>query len=327
MRSDAKVCACGAKNHQKWRRCQRCGADLTAPDVTAAAVKASAQETEPSRLLSGWVIAAGIAVLLIGAVIGFPHGGGSAPASTPVAANRATAPRPARSSAPDAGGATPGLANGATTTDLDRQASAAYASGDFTSAVDLLRRAVTANPGDLVAQNNLGQVLVRLGKAPEAIPHLTIAANGAPSEWSYRFNLARALGQTGDWSAAVESYQQADQLFPDDHVTLFNLAQALQKANRQDEALPVLEKVVAAAPDDPSFLLSLGSAYEQAGRASDAANTFSKYLEKAPDAPDATQVKAHLARLQNAAAAPAPSPAAAPSETPASEAAPAPPSL
>ena len=104
-----------------------------------------------------------------------------------------------------------------------------------------------------MAQNNLGQVLIRLGQAPEAIGPLTIAANGAPGEWSYRFNLARAKAQTADWSGAVEAYQQADQLFPDDHVTLFNLAQALQKANRQDEALPVLEKAVAAAPDNPSL--------------------------------------------------------------------------
>ena len=165
-------------------------------------------------------------------------------------------------------------------------------------------------------------------QAPEAIPHLTIAANGAPGEWSYRFNLARAEAQTGDWSGAVESYQRADQLFPDDHVTLFNLAQALQKANRQDEALPVLEKAVAAAPDDPSLLVSLGSAYEQAGRSADAAQTFNKYLEKVPSAPDAGSVKAHLARLQGGAPPAASAPAATDvtSGAPATDAPPAPPS-
>ena len=308
MSRDARICAaCGAKNHQKWRRCQRCGAEL-ATAAPAHAANVASVESKPSRLLSGWLIAAGIAVVVIGAAIGLPR-------RTPETAAPAKAARPAAPGAPAAATSAadtrvngPALATG-TASDLDREASAAYARGDFSSALDALRRAVAADSRDLVAQNNLGQVLLRLGQAPDAIPHLTIAADGAPGEWSYRFNLARAKAQTGDWSGAVESYQQADQLFPDDHVTLFNLAQALQKANRQDEALPVLEKAVAAAPDDPSLLVSLGSAYEQAGRSADAAQTFSKYLEKMPSAPDAGSVKAHLARLQGAAAA---SPAAPP---------------
>lgn len=328
MRNQAKVCACGAKNHQKWRTCQRCGADLAAGPVVAATKAPTVADVEPSRLLSGWVIAAGIAVLVIGAAIGFPRGNATTSASkaAPTKPAGTTAAAPA---ALNARASAPGLATGPTVTELDQQASVAYAGGDLKSALDALRRAVAADPGDLVAQNNLGQVLVRVGQAPEAIPHLTIAANGAPLEWSYRFNLARALGQTGDWSGAVESYRQADQLFPNDHVTLFNLAQALQKANRQDEALPVLEKAVAAAPEDPSFLLSLGSAYEQAGRAADAADTFNKYLDKAPTAPDAAQVRAHLARLQSAPPAPAPAPAApgeSATDVPASEPTPAPPS-
>jgi tetratricopeptide (TPR) repeat protein len=327
MRSEAKVCSCGAKNHQKWKRCQRCGAELVTP---SRATKAANVETEPSRLLSGWLIAAGVAVLVIGAAIGLPR-------RTPETAAPAKTTRPAAPGAPVAAASgadpranVPALAAG-TASDLDREAASAYARRDFKGALDALRRAVAADPSDLVAQNNLGQVLVRLGQAPEAIPHLTIAANGAPGEWSYHFNLARARGQAGDWSGAVESYQAADQLFPNDHVTLFNLAQALQKANRQDDALPVLEKVIAAAPEDPSFLVSLASAYEQAGRSADAAETFSKYLEKAPSAPDAGTVKAHLARLQGAATAPQ-SPAVAPVSTdampvaPATESAPAPPS-
>ena len=326
MRSEAKVCTCGAKNHQKWRRCQRCGAELAAT-APARAAKVAAGEAEPSRLLSGWLTAAGVAVLVIGAAMAFPR-------RTPETATAAKTARPAAPGAPAAAASGPGtranvpaLAPG-TASDLDREASAAYARGDFKSALDSLRRAVAADPADLAAQNNLGQVLVRLGEAPEAIPHLTIAANGAPGEWSYRFNLARAEAQTGDWSGAVESYQRADQLFPDDHVTLFNLAQALEKANRQDEALPVLEKAVAAAPDDPSLLVSLGSAYEQAGRSADAAQTFNKYLEKVPSAPDAGSVKAHLARLQGGAspAASAPATTDVTSGAPATDAPPAPPS-
>ena len=48
MRTEAKVCTCGAKNHQKWRRCQRCGAELAAP-APARATKVAPEEADNPR--------------------------------------------------------------------------------------------------------------------------------------------------------------------------------------------------------------------------------------------------------------------------------------
>jgi Flp pilus assembly protein TadD len=331
MTREARVCgSCGAKNHPKWRACQRCGTALTAPPARAAAASRGKEQPTASGLpKAAWMGGGALACLVIVAAIAMPRSS-SAPSST-AAARRTTSA--GQSVAPAAHPVQPnGQAGGLavdTRSDLVHQSSLAYERGDFDGALDILKRAVAANPSDAVAQNNLGQVLVRLNRVPEALPHLAAATELEPSNWSYKFNLARAQGLSGDWAAAVTSYQQADQLFPNDHVTLFNLAQALQKANRSDEAIGVLERVVAAAPGDPSFLLSLGSAYEQAGRAQDAASTFSKYLDAAPDGPQVAPVKAHLARLQagkpagDAPAIPADAPQSAPAEPPAAPAPPA----
>jgi Flp pilus assembly protein TadD len=315
MSRAARVCpACAAKNHPTWRACQRCGTELGKEPAKAKNGKVAGGDNGIMGQ-SRWLFAAGAGTLVIAAAIAVPrltHG-------TP-AAGEATQARPKGAAAASVsaradshGSPVVALAAG-TPSDLVRQSSAAYDRGDFKAALELLQRAVAANPSDAVAQNNLGQVLVRLGQVPEAIQHLSAAAEAVPGNWSYRFNLARAQGLSGDWGSAVESYQQADALFPNDHVTLFNLAQALQKANRPADALPVLERVVAAAPDDPSFLLSLGSAYEQAGRGADAARAYARYLEQAPSAPDAAAVKARVARLPAPAAsetsAPAPEPPA-----------------
>jgi Flp pilus assembly protein TadD len=321
MSREVLVCpSCDAKNHPKWRTCQRCGTELARPAADSRKTRRKAALVDEQRNPSArWMIAGGTGVLVIAAVVGLPRVWHGASAAAPAFARPAAA-APTRTSTPPTGAERrgQGLASD-TTNELIHQSSAAYQRGDFSAALDMLGRAVATNPGDVVAQNNLGQVLVRLNRVPEALPHLGAAVKGAPDEWSYRFNLARAEGLAGDWGGAVESYQQADQLFPNDHVTLFNLAEALQKANRPSDALPVLERVVAAAPDDPSFLLSLGSAYEQAGRSADASATYSKYLDRSPSAPDGAAVKAHIARLQgDAPAAPLPAATAppAPAEAP-----------
>jgi Flp pilus assembly protein TadD/ribosomal protein L40E len=300
MSRDVLVCpSCEAKNHPKWRACQRCGAELVRPatDRKQTAPKSGLADEQRSSS-ARWMIAGGAGALVIAAAVGLPRVWPGASPSAPISGKPASAaPLTTSTTVTGAERRGPGLAAD-TTNELIHQSSAAYQRGDFNAALDMLGRAVAANPGDVVAQNNLGQVLVRLNRVPEALPHLAAAVKDAPDEWSYRFNLARAQGLAGDWGSAVESYQQADQLFPNDHVTMFNLAQALQKANRSADALPVLERVVAAAPDDPSFLLSLGSAYERAGRSADASATYSKYLDRLPSAPDAAAVKAHIARLQ-----------------------------
>ena len=71
-------------------------------------------------------------------------------------------------------------------------------------------------PDDSEAQNNLGQILVRLGRAKDALPHFDAAIEIDGERWSYRFNRARAYGLLNMWEQAVAEYRVAANLFPDD---------------------------------------------------------------------------------------------------------------
>jgi tetratricopeptide (TPR) repeat protein len=193
--------------------------------------------------------------------------------------------------------AAPGAAENAAPSDPVPQATAAYARGDYGAALLGFERAMTEHPEDARAINNVGQVLVRLGRAPEAIPLFEKAVANSPNEWSYRFNLARARSQVHDWPGAVADYREADRLLPDDGPTLFNLGLSLQQTGADAEAAQVLEKAVAQSPDDASFVLALARSYQRLSRAPEARTAFERYLALAPQSADAAAARQALAAL------------------------------
>ena len=191
------------------------------------------------------------------------------------------------------------LGDPVTPADFTRRGVASFRGEDFASALTQFEAAVDARPDDPNALDMLGQTLVRLNRAPEAIPRLESAVRLAPSKWSYRFNLARARGLSGDWAGAVEDYRAADRLFRDDHATLFNLALALRKAGRTAEAAPILERVIALAPEDPSFVLMAARTYDELDRREEAVASYRKFLSRSATGADADAARGRLARLES----------------------------
>jgi Flp pilus assembly protein TadD len=187
-------------------------------------------------------------------------------------------------------------------------ATAAYARGDYAAALLGFQQAMTEHPDDPAAANNVGQVLVRLGRPAEAVPLFEKAVSGRPTEWSYRFNLARAYALLRDWPAAVASYREADRLFPDDGPTLYNFGLSLQQTGSDEEAAAVLERAVSSTPGDPTFVLALARSYQRLSRTDDARRTFEKFLEMSPQSADAAAARQALTSLGGSQAEPAPPP-------------------
>jgi tetratricopeptide (TPR) repeat protein len=156
---------------------------------------------------------------------------------------------------------------------------------------------VAADPNNPDALNNLGQLLVRTGRARDAIPHFDRAIAVAGSVWAYHFNRARAYAQLEQWSTAIAGYRDAARLFPDDYVTEFNLAKALQANGELDAAITGFERAIALAPGQPDFHLSHALALEAAGRPADAASAYRRYLELEEAAPAAEKIKERIAAL------------------------------
>ena len=211
----------------------------------------------------------------------------------PVASDEAVFDRPRAATPPVEVELTP-----VTREDFARAGESAYAQGQMGVALSAFEGAVAAYPTDPEAQNNLGQLLVRLGRVTEALPHLQAAAAAEPEKWTFRFNLARARGVGGDWEGAVADYRAAAQIFPDDHVTQFNLGRALQKLGQHAEAVVSLERAVALDQSQTSCLLTLAASYEQLSRLPEAVQAYRDFLDREPRASEASVIRARIGRLQ-----------------------------
>lgn len=305
MKLRATVCeACGAKFRAGMRRCPRCRAVLAAPDP---AVLAAASE----RLKKIAAVIAAAAALVMGVL--WMLRDRSPEHAAPVMA--APAPAPVRVDRPTAAVGMP-----APPSDLERPfldpsgaASVAYGRGDMAAALSHYQDAVAKNPNDAESLSNLGQVLVRLNRAEEALPYFERAIAIIPDRWAYQFNRARALGVLGRWNEAVTSYRRAQDLFPDDYATAFNLGLALRKAGDDAGAVTAFEKAISLDPNEPTFRMALAMTYERLQKPLDAAAAYEEALRLAPQAPDGELVRRRIAQLRGAPPPAAPQAPSAPS--------------
>ena len=290
MAAAAVICAaCGAKVKSGRIKCLRCGAPLVARQEAAA---------PPSRPIPWKMV--GVAtgcVVLVGLTVMLTDRTQSSQSTTSTVVDASRVPNgPTRSTSSSSKAAAPDPASTAVSDLIGGQQ--AYVSGNIDASVQQLQAAVDANPNDPRALSDLGQVLVRTGRAREAVAYLDKAVSLKPDSWAYQFNRARAYGQLQQWGQAVDGYRAAARLFPDDYATHYNLAKALQASGDLGSALDAYEKAIELAPGQSDFQLSYGSALETAKRPQDAAAAYRRYLELEPDSPQAEKVKAHLAGLR-----------------------------
>jgi len=224
---------------------------------------------------TGCVVLVGLTVMLTGRTQ-------SSQSTTSTVVDASRAPNgPTRSTSSSSKAAAPDPASTAVSDLIGGQQ--AYVSGNIDASVQQLQAAVDANPNDPRALSDLGQVLVRTGRAREAVAYLDKAVSLKPDSWAYQFNRARAYGQLQQWGQAVDGYRAAARLFPDDYATHYNLAKALQASGDLGSALAAYEKAIELAPGQSDFQLSYGLALETANRPQDAAAAYRRYLELEPD--------------------------------------------
>lgn len=182
--------------------------------------------------------------------------------------------------------------------DPQGQAAVAYEAGNMDAALQRYQEAVDRNPNDAESHSNLGQVLVRLERPAEALPHFDRAIELIPNRWAYVFNRARALGLLGRWEESVAAYRRAQALFPEDYVTAFNLALALRKLGKHEAALSEFQKAIELEPNDATFRIALGMTFERLQKPTEAAAAYEEALRLAPEAPDADIVRKRIAELR-----------------------------
>ena len=284
--SDALLCAaCGASVPSARGRCGRCGGRTKEAPASPAAQSGSRSITFAAI---GGALAVGALAIAMLSRSPEPVSPGPQQAVTPATPAQPVAPAAGESAAPVY--AVAGI-------DASREGVASYNAGDVASAVGRFTAAVEADPNNADALNNLGQVLVRSGRAREAVPYFDRAIAITDSVWSYHFNRARAYGELKEWRQAVVGYTDAARLFPDDYITQFNLAKARQADGDLQGAIQVYAKATELAPGQADFHLWYGQALDLGGKAREAVAAYRRFLELDPNAAQAEKVKARLAQL------------------------------
>jgi hypothetical protein len=116
---------------------------------------------------------------------------------------------------------------------------------------------IERNPTAWLAHNNLGDVMLETGRAPEAIEQFEEALHYNPNMVEAHTNLGFALEQTGRTSEAIDQYEQALKLNPHFGLAQANLAGALARMGRMQEAIDHYEQALLINPNDTAARANL----------------------------------------------------------------------
>jgi tetratricopeptide (TPR) repeat protein len=134
-------------------------------------------------------------------------------------------------------------------------ASALQASGDLDAAEKNYRKALSLQPDNAAAQNNLAYLLLTrenadLGEA-ETLAGKAVAA--APNVASFHDTLARVRFKSGDQRRALESFQRALSIDPDHIEALIGKASVLAAMGQRAAVRDLLQQIDAALPRKPQL--------------------------------------------------------------------------
>jgi tetratricopeptide (TPR) repeat protein len=146
----------------------------------------------------------------------------------------------------------------------------------------LLRHAIAVTGPNYLAQNNLGDDLLRKGKIVEAIPHFQTALAIQPNFAQACNNLGKASLQNGQLDVAILYFQKAFEIDSGYAEAHNNLAIVLAQKGQLDGAIAQFEKALAINPALIDTHRNLGVLLAQNGRIDEAIIHFQKILEVQP---------------------------------------------
>jgi Flp pilus assembly protein TadD len=155
----------------------------------------------------------------------------------------------------------------------------------YTDIETLYRTTIARNPACWMAQVNLGNILYKANRIPEAMDLFKQASAIKPAVAHY--SLGNALMQKGRTSEAIDQYEQALRMNPDYAEAHNNLGGALLLTGRTLEAIDQYQKALRIDPGYAEAHNNLGNALVQTGRASEAIDHYEQALRMTPDSASA----------------------------------------
>jgi predicted O-linked N-acetylglucosamine transferase (SPINDLY family) len=172
----------------------------------------------------------------------------------------------------------------------DKSANVAFQRGLEAEDQDQIELAATAylealrtDPAHTHACNNLGGILLRQGKAIEALGYLRRAAEVGPETGSVHLNIGAALEAQGLKADALDSYQRAADLMPGFALALVRCGDLLSVLGRRPEAVGMYRQALEIEPQNPEVNLSLSGLLIELQQLDDAETCCSSVLAVTPN--------------------------------------------
>ena len=138
----------------------------------------------------------------------------------------------------------------------------------------LYRTTIARNPGCWMAHVNLGNILYKANRIPEAMDLFKQALRNQPRRSTLQ--PGQRVGPKGRTSEAIDEYKQALRINPDYAEAHNNLGNALLLTGRTSEAIDEYEQALRIDPDYAKAHNNLGNALVQTGRASEAIDHYKR---------------------------------------------------
>jgi protein O-mannosyl-transferase len=155
----------------------------------------------------------------------------------------------------------------------------------YTDIETLYRTTIARNPACWMAQVNLGNILYKANRIPQAMELFNQAMRIKPAVAHY--SIGNAFMQKSRTSQAIGEYEQALEIDPEYAEAHNNLGSALLLTGRTSEAIIEYEHALRINPGNAATHNNLGNALIQTGRASEAIAHYKEALRITPNSADA----------------------------------------
>jgi len=145
------------------------------------------------------------------------------------------------------------------------------------------RHTLACTSDTTIAHNNLGTVLLQMGRLDEAAIHFQKALEVQPQNAEARNNLGNVFFQNGQIDKAVANYQKALEINPKLAQAHYNLGVAFLQNGRVSEAVGHFQGALEIEPDFAKAHYNLGVAFVRLRRVSEAVVHYNKALEIDPN--------------------------------------------
>jgi Flp pilus assembly protein TadD len=152
-----------------------------------------------------------------------------------------------------------------TPAELHKAGVKALQSKDYSSAVDLLKRAVDQDSSLKEGWYDLGQAYAGINNHAEAIRAFRKEIELDPNHKSANGDLAMELQQSGHGEEAIAAYRKQLEIVPFEKSAHKNLGMLMVQLGRDADARTELEAAASIPPDDPETKLSLAQVYAKLG--------------------------------------------------------------